>query len=236
MLTYLISSPLEKDRLVNINTLQKQLNNIIHINAIYSSQTHIPFLNQMLELAKQRTNRTLRSAELGLLLSHRNAWRELIKSNSESALILESDSMINNDVVLNKYFETVHKQYDLFFWGAFDGRMKIFTKERFNIDDDIVVGNPVINSVYCTYGYSLNKKTATFLLKQTSKVNYPVDFWKKRLLNAYLKIGGVNPEIISPNPQFYSTVQSNKFNIYENKIIQQIIDFKNILLAYLNGK
>ena len=140
MLTYLISSPLEKDRLVNINTLQKQLNNIIHINAIYPSHTHIPFLNQMLELAKQRTNRTLRSAELGLLLSHRNAWRELIKSNSESALILESDSMINNDVVLNKYFETVHKQYDLFFWGAFDGRMKIFTKERFNIDDDIVVG------------------------------------------------------------------------------------------------
>ena len=236
MLTFLISSPLEQDRLVNINTLQRQLKNIIHITAIYPSRIHVPFLNQMLELAKQRTNRTLRSAELGLLLSHRKAWRELINSDYESALILESDSMINNDVLLNNYYETVHKQFDLFFWGAFDGRMKIFKKGRLNINNDIVVGNPVINSVYCTYGYSLNKKTASFLLNQTVKVNYPVDFWKKRLLNANLNIGGIIPEIISTNPQFKSTVQLNKFNIFENKIVIQVIDFKNTILAYFNGK
>ena len=99
-----------------------------------------------------------------------------------------------------------------------------------------VVGNPVINSVYCTYGYSINKKTASFLLKQTSKVNYPVDFWKIRLKNTNLIIGGVSPEIISPNPQFNSTVQSKKYSIYDNKIIKQVIDYKNTILAYLNGK
>jgi GR25 family glycosyltransferase involved in LPS biosynthesis len=236
MLTYLISSPLEKDRLHNINTLQSQLNNVIHIKAIYPSQIHVPFLNQILDLAKQRTNRALSSAELGLLLSHREAWRSLLNSDHEAALILESDSMIQNEIILNKYFETIHKQFDLFFWGAFDGRMKIFTKGRFNLNKSFVVGNPVINSVYCTYGYSINKKTASFLLKQTSKVNYPVDFWKIRLKNTNLIIGGVSPEIISPNPQFNSTVQSKKFSIYDNKIIKQVIDWKNTILAYLNGK
>jgi GR25 family glycosyltransferase involved in LPS biosynthesis len=236
MLTYLISSPLEKDRLDNINILQSQINNIIHIIAIYPSQIHVPFLNHLLDLAKQRTNRTLSSAELGLLLSHRKAWRSLINSDQDSALILESDSMINNSVILNKYFETIHKQFDLFFWGAFDGRMKIFAKGKFTIDNNFVIGNPVINSVYCTYGYSLNKKTASFLLKQTAKVNYPVDFWKIRLKNTNLTIGGVNPEIISTNPQFNSTVQSKKFNIYDNKIIKQLIDCKNTILTYLDGK
>ena len=236
MLTYLISSPLEQDRLRNINTLQSQLNNIIHIKAIYPSQIHVPFLNQILDLAKQRTNRTLSSAELGLLLSHRKAWLSLINSDQENALILESDSMIKNEVILNKHFETIHKQFDLFFWGAFDGRMKIFAKRRFKLDNTYLVGYPVINSVYCTYGYSLNKKMAKFLLKQTAKVNYPVDFWKIRLKNTNLIIGGVNPEVISPNPQFNSTVQSKKYNIYDNKIIKQVIDCKNTILAYFNGK
>ena len=236
MLTFLISSSQETDRLVNINLLNKQLDNINHIAAIYPSQTHIPFLNQILKLAKNRTGRTLRPAELGLLMSHRNAWRALINSDYESALILESDSIINNEIVLNEYFETVHEQFDLFFWGAFDGRMKIYKKGRYYIDKNIFIGKPVINSVYCTYGYSLNKKTASFLLKQTAEANYPVDFWKKRLKNANLIIGGVNPEIISPNPQFNSTVQSNKFNIYENIIVKQGIDCKNTILAFFNGK
>ena len=55
MLTYLISSALEKDRIDNIDALKGQLHNLVPIEAIYPSRTHVPFLTKLLAQAKQRT-------------------------------------------------------------------------------------------------------------------------------------------------------------------------------------
>ena len=232
MLTYLISSPREIDRISNVNKLKNDIEKIIDITAIYPKHVKIPFKNRLIKKSFERTNRTLKEAELGLLLSHRNAWNTFLKNEEQNALFLESDSNILNNTILKKNFNFVHNKFDIFFWGAFDGRIKLFTKSKFNIDENYIVGIPVINSLYCTYGYSLNKKAALYLLNQTNKVNYPVDFWKIRLYNSSLSIGGVYPELISTNPLFNSNIQSSKFNFFNNFFIKKIIDFKNELISY----
>ncbi len=233
MLAYLISSIHETDRIKNIDLLKKQLNEIIHIEAVYPKNIHVPFLDKILIAAKNRTNRVLKNSELGLLLSHRAAWESLLKNSADSGLVLESDSMLINKDILQEYFTLMHQKYDLFFWGAFDGRIKIYNRDRLFIQENYYIGTPVINSLFCSYGYSINKKAANYLLLQTNHVNYPIDFWKYRLKNSNLKIGGVFPEIISTAPQYKSTIQTNEFNIYNFKFINFLIDLKNTILSYL---
>ncbi len=234
MLSYLICSINETDRLDNINELKNKLPGNITIQAIYPTITRIPFLEKIKYLSKQRTGKLLSNAELGLLLSHRNVWNSLLSSNNNEALILESDSKIDNLEILINNFNKVHENYDIFFWGAYDGRMKLYEKSKIVINEQYYIGTPVINSVYCTYGYSINKNAATYLLKQSSQVNFPVDYWKIRLKNSTLKVGGILSQVISTNSQFKSTVQKKSYNIYNTRIVKKIIDFKNILKAKIS--
>lgn len=233
MLVFLISSTLEKERISNIISIKKIFNKVIDIEAIYPSLIHIPLLNKLKYLSKIRTKRELKSSEIGLLLSHRTAWNNFLLTKDNEALFLESDSLIlDKDFIQNNLIK-FHLNYDIFFWGAFDGRMKIYKKNNL-ILSKYFIGHPVINSLYCTYGYSLNRKAAKYLLKQTNKINYPVDYWKKRLYNSNLNIGGINPEVISTNSQFSSTIQNTDFNIYKYKFVKKIIDLKNTILANIN--
>jgi len=233
MLAFLISSPTEIERISNINKLKSDIEPIVDITAIYPKIVNVPFKNKLLNKAYERTGRQLKETELGLLLSHRYAWNKFLKEDTDNALFLESDSMILNSNILANNFHLVHENYDIFFWGSFDGRIKIFKKNQKILENNYITGIPVINSLYCTYGYSLNKTAAKYLLKQTSKVNYPVDFWKKRLFNCKLKIGGIYPEIISTNQIFTSNIQIKRYNFFSNYFIKKIIDFKNELISYI---
>lgn len=235
MLTYLICSKLETDRIQNIQLLHSQLKNLVEIEAIYPSHQHIPFKKRILETSFKRTKRQIKMSELGLLMSQRKAWERFLLSKEQTALFLESDSLFNDLTSFNNYSSIIHDNYDIFFWGAFDGRMKIYKKNQIYITDNYVIGNPVINSLYCTYGYSLNRKAAEYLLKQTKTINYPVDYWKFRLKHGNLKIGGIYPEIISTNQNYKSTIQDLQFNIFKLKFVQKLIDCKNSVKAYLNA-
>ncbi len=233
MLIFLISSTIEKERISNIISIKEIFNKVIDIEAIYPNLIHVPFLNNLKNLSKIRTKRELKSSEIGLLLSHRSAWNKFLLTEDNEALFLESDSLILDKEFIQNNLVKFHLNYDIFFWGAFDGRMKIHKKSNF-ILSKYFIGHPVVNSLYCTYGYSLNRKAAKYLLKQTNKINYPVDYWKKRLHNSNLIIGGIYPEVISTNGYFSSTIQNSNFNIYNYKFVKKIIDFKNVLLANIN--
>ena len=95
------------------------------------------------------------------------------------------------------------------------------------------IGEPYINSLYCTYGYMINKKTATYLLASTSKFDYPVDYWKRRLKNANLKIGGIIPNLITTNSTFTSTIAVKRSSIIQ-KLFDWVIDLKNNLITTFN--
>jgi GR25 family glycosyltransferase involved in LPS biosynthesis len=234
MLVYLVSSSIETERQDNINSIKNIFSNVIDIEAIYPNKVNVPFLNKIKKVSKLRTGRELKSSEIGLLISHRSAWKKFLLSKNDNALFLESDSLIIDKEFITEKIDEFHHSYDIFFWGAFDGRIKIFKKNYKKINK-YIIGKPVINSLYCTYGYSLNKRAAKYLLEQTNEINYPIDYWKKRIANSDLSIGGIYPEVVSTDNQFTSTIQNFNFNFYDLKFVKTIIDLKNTFIANFNA-
>jgi GR25 family glycosyltransferase involved in LPS biosynthesis len=233
VLVYLISSQDEKERLSHIQDLEHKFIGLVHVEAIYPNKTTIPFRQAISAISKHRTGTALSNGALGCLLSHRKTWKKfLLQEKSEHCLIIESDSYVVDLELLNYYYNHDAMNYDLFYFGAFDGRMKLF-KSKITKIYAYHIGEPYINSLYCTYGYMINKKTATYLLQSTSKFNYPVDYWKRRLKNANLKIGGIIPNLITTNSTFTSTITIKRSSIAQ-KLFDLIVDLKNNLITQFN--
>jgi GR25 family glycosyltransferase involved in LPS biosynthesis len=196
--SFIISAVAETARAANINQLRNQLPDTIMVEAIYPSTTKVPFLEKLINLSKTRTGKALLPAEIGCLLSHRNVWQKIIQmdiADAEHCLILESDSAINDIELLKKFFSKdkfdsrstnkITNNYtdinidgalqlvDLFFFGAWLGHMKLFRSSTKQLNNRYSIGEPFIKTAYCTYGYSINKKAAAYLLQQTKKIVYP---------------------------------------------------------------
>jgi len=217
MVTYLLTSKDEIERHEHIASLKTLIPDLVSIEAIYPSKTPIPFYDQIKLISKERTGSTLSDGALGCLLSHRVIWRKFLKQEShEFCLILESDSKIEDLNIIESKYEMLHSQYDLFFWGAFDNRMKLLRSS---------------NSLYCTYGYSINKTAALYLLENTKKFNFPVDYWKLRLNNTKLSIGGILPNLITTVSTFQSTISHSNQNIFAI-FFDWIIDLKNNIISF----
>lgn len=233
MLVYLISSKSENERISHIAYLEKLCKGIVHIDAVYPNKTPVPFYDKIKEVSKKRFGVALSDGAIGCLMSHRKTWRNFLNQSSfEHCLILESDSKIVDWDTIKQQAPLIANKYDIFFWGAFDGRMKIFKSTKVKMKH-YSIGKPLINSLYCTYGYMINKKTAKYLLNQTNKFNYPVDYWKLRFKNSNLIIGGVIPNLITTQKSFKSTIDKKKDNLFNN-IFDFIIDFKNTIITYFN--
>jgi len=233
MLIYLISSTCETERIQHIQQIKKLFPNLVQIEAIYPSKKKVPLLNKIKSISAKRHDRALSNGEIGCLLSHRKAWQHFLNQNDTTeCLILESDSLVVDLDLIIDNFKKVHSQYDLFFWGAFDGRMQLLrsTKETINITYSI--GKPLINSLYCTYGYSINKVAAKCLLQQTGMFDYPIDYWKRRLNGSALNVGGVQPNLIKTVDTFDSNIRtaSNKISTI---FFDWVIDLKNSLISNL---
>jgi GR25 family glycosyltransferase involved in LPS biosynthesis len=233
MLTYLVTSKDEIERYEHVASLKKLFPNLIAIEAVYPSKTHVPFHFQIKSITKGRTGKELSDGALGCLLSHRATWRHFLNQETHDyCIILESDSKIEDLNTIQSKQEMMHTQFDLFFWGAFDNRMKLLRSSKVNLVDQYQIGTPLINSLYCTYGYSVNKTAAIYLLENTKTFNFPVDYWKLRLKNTSIRVGGILPNVVTTVPSFQSTISHSKPNIFA-MIFDSIIDFKNIVIAFL---
>lgn len=234
----IIYSKYEHERIKNVSTLISNFDKVYEIEAIYPKYTRIPFLDKLLLLSKTRTNQSILPSEIGVLLSHRKAWRYIIEQEidpNKHYLILESDSIINDDFNLKKIYQQIEQFFDLFFWGAWEGNVSIFNSTKKNILKEYNIGEPYIKSVYCTYGYSLNTTAAKLLLKRTQKVSYPVDLFKKFINRLDLRIGAITPEIISNNQSFESSVRvTNLLNKMKHILTIRIFSLRNNLITYFN--
>ena len=230
MLVYLISSKEETERKSHIKHLEELFPGLIKIDAIYPSKIHIPFYNQIKAITKDRKGQALSDGSLGCLLSHRKIWKTILKeTNNEYALILESDSDIVDINQIKKNYNYVMNNFDLFFWGAFDGRMKLYKSQK-EILGNFQIGVPFIKSLYCTYGYMINKNAAIELLKQTSTFDYPIDYWKYRLKNTTIKVGGIIPNLITTKNNFSSTISNDKKTFFTT-LYDSLIDLKNTIIT-----
>lgn len=231
---FIIGSVHEHDRISNVRKLQEQLPLIRYEEAVYPAYSKVPFLNRLLDLSYSRTGHRLNKGELGCLLSHRQVWQKIVQSvvSDESMfLVLESDSQIIDYALLQSSFRKVAPEFDLFFWGAWEGHMKLFRSTRSRLSQKVIYGVPFIKTVYCTYGYSLNRKAAAYLLKQTGKIGYPVDQFKQFIRPGDIRIGGVQPELVGTTARNKSYIQKKRSAVKEF-FKWLILDGKNSLICY----
>ena len=234
----MLYSQREQARLPQVNIIQEAFQHLELIEAVYPKYTHVPFLNSLVELSKKRTGRALLSNEIGVLLGHRIIWKRILKeagSDEQHFLIFESDSKVNDFQVLKNHFHQYTSNYDVFFWGAWDGHARLKKSTVQFQNGKFKIGEPLIKSVYCTYGYSLNKKAATLLLKSTNKIAYPVDIFKKYIPKGSLRLGAARPEIVSAWYNTPSTIRKENISKkIKNWCIVQIFDFRNRIQAYFS--
>jgi len=204
------------------------------VDAVYPDRQHVPFRDALLRVSKERTGKTLLKGELGCLLSHRRVWTKILseaKSDQDHFLVFESDSMIEDPQFLRDHFLSLTQTKDLFFWGAWEGHMKFFHSSQKAIADSRVVGEPFIKTIYCTYGYSLNRKAAKLLLNRTRKISHPVDQFKYFFSQKELELGGVLPEVITGN-KINSTIRGKENTLFK-QIFLSLLDIKNNIICSL---
>ena len=239
--TYILCSKREVDRKEYIQKLRKQLGDITCVEAIFPKFEKVPFIDQLAALSKSRTGKALNKGEIGCLLGHRKIWHLIAKHTAtpnQHFLVLESDSkIINIDDFKRAFIEIKNANnshnYDLFFWGAWNGNTRIKKSTQSKILNKFNIGEPLIKSVYGTYGYSINPIAAKVLLKQTAKISFPVDYFKFHLKNNNIRIGAIRSAMIDTWKTTPSNivVENNWVNI-KRWIIIRIFDFRNMIIAY----
>ena len=239
--TYVLFSKHEQGREEHINLLKRQLGEINCVEAIFPKFQKVPFMEQLVAVSKSRTGKALNHGEIGCLLGHRKIWRLIAKKSAtpnQHFLVLESDSKIINIHDFINAFNTImnarnSQNYDLFFWGAWNGNTRIKKSTTSTILNKFTIGAPLIKSVYGTYGYSITPNGAKILLKQTAKISCPVDFFKYHLNNTHINIGAIRPAMIDTWKTTPSNivVENNWVNI-KRWIIIRIFDFRNMIIAY----
>ena len=109
--------------------------------------------------------------------------------------------------------------------------MKLLKSSKNQLSDQYQVGTPLVHSLYCTYGYSVNKTAAKYLLESTKRFNYPVDYWKLRLKDSPLRVGGILPNIITTVSSFKSTISHPNQNIFV-LLFDTTINLKNSIISF----
>jgi len=239
--TYLLCSEREVDRKEYILKLRQQLGEVTCVEAIFPKFERVPFLQDIISLSKLRTGNALNEGEIGCLLGHRKIWHLIAKHKAtpnKHFLVLESDSKILNiDDFKSGFIENLISlnvdTYDLFFWGAWHGNIRLKKSTTISFLNKYKLGVPLIKSVYCTYGYSVSAIGAQMLLTKTSKFNYPVDYFKSHLKDTDIHIGAIRPAMIDTWQTTKSYIQlENKWFFIKRWIIIRIFDFRNMIIAY----
>lgn len=235
---YIIKSKYESARNKQVGILQNQIINSKIVEAIFPKFQHVPFIDKMIQLSKIRFGKELLSNEIGVVMSHRKAWQKIVADNdinsNQHYLILESDSKIINLEVLQEQIDKIKMNYDLFFWGAWTGHASIKKSTKIRINDKYSIGEPLINSIYGAYGYSLNPQTAKYLLSKTNKIKCQIDIFKEYINPHRVRIGTIVPEIITFWGDTESTIRDpeNFYQINKRKLIIKLFYCRNTIVSY----
>ena len=231
---FIITAPHEQLRLAHVQALINLVPfPVERVLAVYPSMQRIPFQDRLLAIAYQRTGYQMTAAELACLLSHRKVWRKILNEAGDTSthyLILESDAVLLDPDYFKKQFNQLTKDTDLFLWGGYEGRIKLFKSTMLPHAVPYQIGEPFLKSMYCAYGYSLNKGTARLFLKKTGKISYPVDHYKRYFYRGEIKIRSVHPEIITAN-KLDSNIPQAKTRGILFKLFLQLIEWRNQLIT-----
>lgn len=234
--TYILYSTHESERQGQVDQLMQHFPNAKIIEAIFPKRIHVPFIEKLIAQSKTITGKALLHNEIGCLLGHRKIWNTILKTATDDHthyLIVESDSKVMDIEKIKAYYQLYTNQFDLFHWGAWNGNVRIKKSSLIGQTGKDQIGTPLIKSVYGTYGYSLNRKAAAYLLKQTQRPVYPVDFYKYYIQSPSIKMGAVRPELIATWQTTASNIASDtKWKLLKRNLIIKIFDCRNRIQAY----
>jgi GR25 family glycosyltransferase involved in LPS biosynthesis len=234
---FVITAAHEHSRKANVEKLQQQLPGLELAEAIYPKYQKIPFLAMLIAKSKERCGVPLSFGEIGVLLSNRKIWRKIVQvaeSDREPFLILESDSFIADIELLKKEYMALAGSFDMFFWGAWTGHMKLKRSTEKKLAARYKTGEPFIKTVYGAYGYTVNKRAALHLLKQTGNISYAVDQYKRYIQPSdNIRIGGVVPDLILPGKgETESTIGHPQMHPFREKLWMLMLDIKNTVICF----
>lgn len=233
--SYVITSIHETERIPFVVQIKSALPNVKQVEAIYPSSTRVPYLKKLQFKSKERGGRALTAGEIGLILTSRMIWRDILQraqDDQEHFLILESDSKINDIELLTSKFQALTRGYDFFLWGSWQGHLRILRSKRKRVDKKYTYGEAFMRSIAGTYGYSLNRKAAATLLELTGKIAYPVDEFKRYVAPGTLHFGGIVPEVISIHKALPTTI-GRPANAAVERLIMFVFDIRNYILSML---
>ena len=232
---YIIYGQNEDARQAQVEQLQQALPNAVLVDPIFPSRQKVPFINDLIQNAFIRSGSKLMPSEVGVFMSHRSIWKKIVQEGRQDQhyLVLESDSKINAIHLIEQTMPTVEKNYDLFFWGAWNNHVSLKKSTTKHITNKHKIGMPLIRSVYGAYGYSLNVKAAKNLLAQSGQINYPVDLYKHYVDQDAISIGAIKSELISTWQTTYSTIRKEQpIDMLKRNIKIKVFSLRNQILAY----
>lgn len=234
--TYIIFSEQEQARRTQLQKIQEYFADLTIVDAIFPSMVRVPFLERLIAKSKERTGTALLENEIGVLMSHRKVWHEIVlkaKDPNMHYLVLESDSKVKNIQLIEKYYHQIQSKFDLFFWGAWNGNATIRHSTKIILEKGVEIGEPMIKSIYGAYGYSINANGAKYMLKKSAKIAYPVDLYKHYVNLKELKVGVIQPEQIGTWLTTDSTIRiESKSALLKRNLIIKIFNCRNKIHAY----
>lgn len=155
-------------------------------------------------------NTTLKPGQLGCLLSHQNILKDAIKNNYNNILVLEDDILFHKDFhnqfnLKYKYLIENEKNYDLLYLGA----SQKHNWKNINLNNHYYESKKLDG----TFAMIINKSLFDSILKETNKLEKPID----RILYYYFqeqrKSFCFHPNIITANVAEISNTDNRKRNI-----------------------
>ena len=84
------------------------------------------------------------------------------------------------------------------------------------------------------YGYSLNKKAARYLLKQTRHIAYPVDIFKKFIEPGNIQIGAIKKEVIGTWLEGSYIREMTILYTIKRNLLLFVLNIRNSVKAYFS--
>lgn len=183
------------------NSIELQFNKInlsfTFINAVYGKELSEIELSECYndKKAKRTQCRSLTPAEIGCAYSHINIYKKMVKDKIHTALILE------DDVVIPENLSTVLLELEPMMSNDSPQVILLSPVLSFEKENDVTVVNKTYNLLkfkngYYTSSYIVNLYAAKTLLKELYPIGDVADCWSRLKRHKIVNISALNPPLI----------------------------------------
>lgn len=212
-----LASSLDRRARMELALGQLKLENYEFISAIDGRKMSAADVNEKYNCKKSLdvTGRGFSRGEVGCALSHQKAYRTLLGSDSDYALILEDDIELSVDTpeVLELIREwLVSSEPRVLLLTSLKGfctKPSTILNSKYRMVD--------VKKAWWGMGYVINKAAAEKLIEVNGEVWLMADDWVEYKRNAGIMLKGVDPWLIKPAPEVESILEKDRKSVRAKK-------------------